>query len=237
LYIARAFGNAVGSSPLMSLKVTILTLQLVSTGIILLLSGSYWVAAAFNASLLLSGVGLGYMDVCVAPPLIAAFWAFQSRRNVLGTALFLIACLTKPQPLIVAPFIGIYLFEISNLRSCRDAVGSRLFWQLLILVAGTIAALSLLFGREPARSLWSDLRNPFLSGNALNLPWVAGFLYKLLFLSSLSRQAELTFWMPPSIYLIPIKIIFGIVFGTVIVRAMRSENTFKNCLLFSLLAS
>ncbi len=73
LYIARAFGNGVGVSPLMSFKVAILTFQLVSTGIILLLFGSYWVAGAFNASLLLSGVGLGYMDVCVAPPLIAAF--------------------------------------------------------------------------------------------------------------------------------------------------------------------
>jgi hypothetical protein len=94
LYMARAFGTAVGLSPLMSFKVTLLTYQLVSASIVLLLSRSYWVAAAFNASLLLSGIGLGYMDVCVAPPLIAAFWAFQSRRNVLGTALFLIASLT-----------------------------------------------------------------------------------------------------------------------------------------------
>ena len=73
LYIARAFCNTMGLSPLISFKVTILAFQLMSTGMILLLSGSYWVAGAFNASLLLSGVGLGYMDVCVAPPLIAAF--------------------------------------------------------------------------------------------------------------------------------------------------------------------
>jgi hypothetical protein len=125
LYIARSFGNAVGLSPLMSFKVMILTFQLVSTGIILLLSGGYWVAAALNASLLLSGVGLGYMDVCFAPPLILAFWAFQSRRNVLGTALFLIAGLIKWQPLIVAPFIGVYLFEISNLRSCLGVARCR----------------------------------------------------------------------------------------------------------------
>jgi hypothetical protein len=116
LYIARAFGNAVELSPPMSFKVTILTFQLASAGLILLLSGSYWVAAALNASLLLSGVGLGYMDVCVAPSLIAAFWAFQTRRNLLGTALYLIAYLTKWQPLIVAPFIGITCsrFRISD---------------------------------------------------------------------------------------------------------------------------
>ena len=254
LYIARAFGNMVGLSPLMGFKVTILAFQLVSAGIILLISGSYWVAAAFNASLLLSGVALGYMDVCVAPPLIAAFWAFRARRDVLGMALFLIACLIKWQPLIVAPFIGIYLFEISNLRSCRDAVGGRLFWQLVVLVAVTIALLSLIFGLAPARSLWHGMSHPFLSGNALNLPWVAEFFYKLLFPSSyrqlivelvekgrlsasygFSNQAELKVLMPPSIYLLPIKIIFWIGFGTVVIRAMRSEKTFKNCLLFSII--
>src|SRR5438874_1484036 len=99
LYIARVFGNTVALSPLMSFKAAILIFQLFSTGIMLVLSGSYWVAAAFNASLLLCGVGLGYMDVCVAPSLILAFWAFQSRRDLLGTAMFFVACLTKWQPL------------------------------------------------------------------------------------------------------------------------------------------
>jgi hypothetical protein len=123
LYLARAFGGTVGLSPFMSLKVALLTFQLISTALILLLSRNYWVAAAFNASLILSSVGLGYQDVWFAPPLIAAFWAFEAKHNVLGTAAFLIACLTKWQPLIVAPFLGVYLLEISNLRSCRDAVG------------------------------------------------------------------------------------------------------------------
>jgi hypothetical protein len=202
LYMARAFGTAVGLSPLMSFKVTLLTYQLVSASIVLLLSRSYWVAAAFNASLLLSGIGLGYMDVCVAPPLIAAFWAFQSRRNVLGTALFLIASLTKWQPLIVAPFIGVYLLEISNLRSCREAVGRRLFWQLVILVAVTIALLGVVFGFDPERSLWHNMNHPFLSGNALNLPWVGEFFYTLLSSSSASRQDELQALIPRSIGLV-----------------------------------
>jgi hypothetical protein len=234
LYIARAFGNTMGLSPLISFKVTILTFQLMSTGMILLLSGNYWVAAAFNASILLSGVALGYMDVCVAPPLIAAFWAFRERRNVLGTALFLIACLIKFQPLIVVPFIGVYLFEISNLRSCRGVVGRRLFWQLVILVAVTIAVFNLLFGVALARSLWRALNQSYLSGNALNLPWVGGFLYKVLFSSSFSMRAELIVVPPRSIYLLPFKIIFWSCYITVVIRAMRVEKTFRSCLLFSI---
>jgi hypothetical protein len=208
--------------------------QLISTGIILAISGSYWVAAALNATLLLSGVGLGYMDVCIAPPLIAAFWAYQAKRNVLGTALFLIASLTKWQPLIAAPFISVYLFEISDLRSCRDAVGRRLFWQLAILIAVTLGGLLIIFGSAPVLSLWYGMNYPFLSGRALNLPWIAGFFYKLLLFPSFSRQAELSFSMPPPIYLMPFKMMFLIVFITVIVLAIRSKKTFNNCLLFSI---
>ncbi len=109
LYCARAFGEAMGMPPLLSFKVSLLAFQLISAVLILMLSGSCWIAAAFNASLLLSGVGLGYMDVYLAPSLIAAFWAFRWRRNVSGAAFFLIACLTKWQPLIVAPFVAIHL--------------------------------------------------------------------------------------------------------------------------------
>ena len=235
LYIARALGDTVGLSPLGSFKVIILAFQLMSAGIILVLSGSYWVAAAFNASIFLSGVGLGYQDVWFAPPLILAFWAFRAGRDVLGTALFLIACLTKWQPLIVAPFIAVYLFDISNFRSCRDVLGRRLFWQLAILIAMTIALLLLIFGLSPVRSLWHGMNHPFWSGNALNLPWVGEFIYKLRFSSAFSRQDELPALMLPSIYLIPLKIGFWIVFIAIVIRAMRSKKTFKNCLLFSII--
>jgi len=44
-----------------------------------------------------------------------------------------------------------------------------------------------------------------------------------------------TYSTPPSIYLLPLKIIFWIVFATVVIRAMRTEKIFKNCLLFSIL--
>jgi hypothetical protein len=219
----------------MSFKVVILTFQLLSTGVILLLSGSYWVAAAFNASLLLCGVGLGYMDVCVAPFLILAFWAFKSRRDVLGTAMFLIACLTKWQPLILAPFIGVYLFEISSLRSCLNAIRRRLFWELIILVAVTLALVSRVFGLAPARALRNAMSDPFLSGNALNLPWIAGFFYKLLFPTAFVSKTELFPSQPGSMYLLLFKIFFAIIFIIILIRAMHVEKRFEYCILFSIL--
>jgi hypothetical protein len=236
LYVARTLGDAVGLPPGGSFKVAILIFQLISAGLILLISRDVWVAAAFNASILLSGVCLGYMDVCFAPGLIAAFWAFQSKRNVLGTTLFLIACLIKWQPLIVAPFIAVYLFQISNLRSLRGALDKLLFWQIISLIAMTIALLGLVFGLTPLRSLQNAVGHLYLSGNALNLPWIFGCLITLVLSPSFSIQAdEFPIVMAPSsLYLLPIKIMLCIVFGTLVVRAIRSDKTFQNCLLFSI---
>jgi hypothetical protein len=96
----------------------------------------------------------------------------------------------------------------------------------------TTALLILIFGLAPARSLWHGMNHPFWSGTALNLPWVGEFFYKLLFSPSFSRQDELPLLLPPSIYLLPLKIIFWILFITVVVQSMRREQTFKNCLPF-----
>jgi hypothetical protein len=98
----------------------------------------------------------------------------------------------------------------------------------------TIALLGVVFGLDPERSLWHNMNHPFLSGNALNLPWVGEFFYTLLSSSSLSRQDELQALIPRSTYLLPFKIIFWIVFATVVILAIRAEKTFKNCLLFSI---
>jgi hypothetical protein len=234
LYASRTLGDMVGLSPPMSIKIAILTFQLMATGLILLLSGSYWIAAAFNGSILLSAVGLGYMDACFAAPLIAAFWAFRARRDVLGTALFLLACLVKWQPLIVAPFIAIYLFRISNLRSLGGAFRTTLFLQLAVLVAAVFALLSLIFGLAPVRSLWHGINHPILSGTALNLPWIAGFLHELVFAPGFSIQAEARVLSLPAVYLLPFKAAFAVAFGAVVMRAIQAEKTLENCLLFSI---
>jgi hypothetical protein len=237
LYCARALGDAIGISALLSFKVSLLTFQLISAFLVLILSGSYWIAAAFNASLILSGVGLGYMDVYVAPSLIAAFWAFRWRRNVSGLAFFLIACLTKWQPLIVAPFVAIYLLGISNIRSIRDAVRTSLFRRLSALVGFTIALLGALFGLDPARSLWAGMNHPHISGYALNLPWIVGSISQLLFSPLVESNSELTYLMPRYRYLLPFKFVFAVTFVTIVFRAIRRIDSVENCLLFSIIGS
>jgi hypothetical protein len=237
LYVTRTLGDAGGLPPQDSIKVAILIFQLISAGLILVISRDFWVAAAFNSSILLSGVCLGYIDVFFVPWLIGAFWAFQLKRHVFGTALFLIACLTKWQPLIVVPFIAIYLFQISDFRSLRGALHKLLFWQLLMLVTVTIVLLSLVFGITPLpAALRTALAERAVSGYALNLPWIAGCLVTFVFSPSFSIQVDEfpIIYTGSVLYLLPSKIMFGIVFGTLVVRATRSDKTFQDCLLFSI---
>ena len=40
---------------------------------------------------------------------------------------------------------------------------------------------------------------------------------------------------PSAIYLLPVKIIFSIVFATIIISAIRADKTFNNCILFSII--
>src|SRR3954451_15537259 len=120
-------------------------------------------AAAFDGAILLSGLCLGYLDVCVAPWLILAFWAFRSKHDVLGTVFFLLACLIKWQPLIVAPFVAIYLFKISDLPSLRTALGRTLFWKLIIITGVAFGLLFLMFGITPLLSLRNAMGHLFLS--------------------------------------------------------------------------
>jgi hypothetical protein len=231
LYAARGVADLAGVAQVTSLKAAILAFQLASAGLVLLLSRSWWVAAAFNFSVLLAAVCLGYLDICFAPPLIAAYWAFQARRNVLGAAFFLLACLVKWQPLLVAPFLAIYLFRVSGLRSLPAAVRTSLFVQLALLAAVVLAPLALVFGLSPVRSLWHGMSLPILSGTALNVPWIAGYFYELMVTPGFAAHAEAKTISPPAAYLLFFKSVFAVLFAALLVRAMQAEKTFENCLL------
>jgi hypothetical protein len=236
LYLTRIFGDMIGLPQRGSIKVLVLTFQLLSAGLILFISRDVWTAAAFNTSILVFSVGLGYLDICLAPWLILAFWAFQSERHVLGTAFFLLACLIKWQPLIIAPFIAIYLLQISDVRSLWGSLTRSLFWKLVMIIGMTILAVTLLFGYTPLLSLKNAMGHLYLSGNALNMPWIAGCLLTLFPSPSFSiRVDEFPIILAPSsVYLIPVKMTFFVLFATLLVRAVRSEPSYQNCLLFSL---
>lgn len=124
-------------------------------------------------SLILNSVALGYIDVYFIPSLILSFWALKERKLVLFTIFFSIACLTKWQPIIIFPFIAIYLLNIRKVEEWKKIDIKRLLKNVLFPgIVITILTLSVYGVPAIYNALHNALNENFLSGNALNFNWI-----------------------------------------------------------------
>jgi uncharacterized membrane protein len=233
LYAARHLGELAGLTPFASFKLALFVFHWSSVALVLVLSGSLLLAAAFSASILLSGIGLGYMDICLAPWLIGAFWMIRSGRPVLGLGLFMVSVLVKWQPLIIAPFLLLHLLGISDLRSAWAAIGGVPFRRFLALAAAAAVLLGLAFGHWPVTAFLHAAAHPYLSGNAFNLPRLVGFVSQLLTDPAFAADSELSVTQPPAVLLLPFKTLFWFGYAAILFLAARSEKTLENGLLFA----
>jgi hypothetical protein len=229
--------DVIGISHFLALKFALLAFSFASTGMIWFLSRSIALAAAFQGATMLGASGLGYMDVVPAPFLIGALWAIRDDRPVLGFVLLLLSILLKWQPLIIAPFLLLHMLDISDLRSIGRAFFRPLTWRLGAALAVTALCVGAVFGTLPLQAFLWALRHPFLSGNTLNVPWVATFLVRLLFSPDFAIADEIAYVTSSPLRLLPFKLIFFALFTVVALRFMRLERTFSNCLLFSVLGA
>jgi hypothetical protein len=133
-------------------------------------------ATVMIAALTVNALGLGYLDVLYAVPLLLAFWALQQDRLALFSAFFAAACLIKWQPLVLAPLLVIFLL--------RSLVGERGSLQVRRLIAAVVPGLSvcvvvaLAFGVGPITSSIDEaLTNRVFSGTALNFGWLLTALH------------------------------------------------------------
>src|SRR5712671_3866152 len=106
--------DAFGITIFMALKCSLL-IFLIATG-----ASFYWfsrsliLTAALEFSLILNSVALGYLDIYFAPFLIAAFFCLQRGHFTIGVILFALSCSIKWQPLLLAPFICIYVMTAAG---------------------------------------------------------------------------------------------------------------------------
>ncbi len=124
------------------------------------------ITALVYASLVLSSILLGERDVLTAPPLLLMIAALKYRRWTLATLSLEAATLLKWQPLILLPFVLVYMFSHMAFRHWMKAVALPALLVILVTVA--------LFP-EALISLSTGLSHPFLSGNALNINWLATY--------------------------------------------------------------
>ena len=139
---------------------------------------AWWAAMAYwvNPAVLMITT-LGYVDVWMAIPAVAAVIAASSGRPWLSGALFTAAVMTKPQGLFVGPVVALALWnaggaETSVKRLCGGVAASAL-------VAAIIAAPVVAAGKTyyMLRSIAVLAGHNMLSALALNLWWIVSYLF------------------------------------------------------------
>lgn len=187
-------------------------------------------------SLVLNSVALGYLDIFLAPTLVLAFWSLRQKRLAWFSALYVASCLFKFQPLIIAPFLLIYLIVIARRESWQATLAG--FGRLVILP--TLAVLIpcfAFFGTEILKALVRAFTyHPQLSANATNFNWILTYLFHV-FVPA--KYGALIHGRPELIEDQPISILcrafFGVCYLWSLAQFARRNKTFENLLFFSIL--
>lgn len=209
----------------------------------------YWTrslrwAAAVHLGLLLNSAALGYLDVYFGVPFLLALLALRSGRHLPAGLCYGLACSFKWQPLIAGPSLLLYLALGGTER--HPAATLR---RTLLFGAGALAPLAAAFavvGFDLTASVAHAMSHGYLSGNALNLPWLAQAALHVIDPGSfgplargeavLSREAWLISTLEPWIVL-PFRLVFLSAFGLALLAFLRSRRSFEDFLASALLGS
>jgi Gpi18-like mannosyltransferase len=199
----------------------------------------FWITVILHLSLLLNSVALGYIDIFFAPSLILSIWALKERKLILLTIFYSIACLTKWQPIIIAPFLGMYILEIKHVRHWRQINVKRLIGHVLIpAVAIVIPTLSVFGVVAVLASLKHAATHDFLSGNALNFNWILTHWLRVFypgrFGGLIQGQARYIRTRSLRITFLP-RLLFFLSYISVMAAFLRRDKTFEEMINFSLM--
>src|SRR5206468_2264083 len=168
--------------------------------------------------------------------------AFLLQRGNLnfGFVLFAVSCLTKWQPLIIAPFVCLYV--LGNAKERAAAGTSQLKPQILpfALAAGIVALpLFLVFGWKIFDSLHRALTwHLFLSGNALNLSWLQTWALHLInpekYGALNNGEIEIFLTDDPAVVW-PEKFLFYLSYLCIFICFLGQKKTFERLIVYSIL--
>jgi len=193
-----------------------------------------------HISLLYNSVVLGHVDVYFAPFLILSLWALKERRLILFTCVFSIACLIKYQPLIIAPFIALYILNIKQITQWKQIDFRRILKHVVLPFIIIIVPTFAIFGLKPIliKSFYTGTHQGYLSANALNLNWIITHFLHVFnpdqFGPLIDGQATLIRSTPDQIRIGP-QLVFYLVFIITVLVFFKRDKSFENLVLFSLL--
>ena len=238
LYLVGGVSQALSISTFIGIKI-LLWVALLAT------AASFWawtrnmvLTALLYLMLLPDSMLLVTLDVCFLPGLLLALWALEKKRWALFSLLYSLVCLIKWQPLIIAPFIAIYLLQQWRIESFSSSWKN--FLTQAALPAGIIAALCFLIYGLPLLHAFSEATsNPYLSGNALNFHWVLTYASRVLNPGRFGGlQDGLIHYVTLQPHTMPVyllKGVFWLIYASVLYLYYRRAGDYSTFLRFSIL--
>jgi hypothetical protein len=232
----RTFHPA-GFTQFETIKLTILVFLLATALIFWIWTRNLIWTLVLYASLLMNSAALGYIDIFFAPSLVLALWMLKERRWGWFSVFYALSCLTKWQPVLIAPFIALYILNIQHPREWRQISLKNIL--LAILPAAVILGY-ILFQYKP-EYIWlafkASLSHEYLSGNALNFNWIQTHLIRVFqpeaFGGLNNSLAELITTTDQRYTLLP-RVLFYLTYLATLITFFLRKKTFKNLLVFSI---
>ncbi len=195
----------------------------------------------FYGAMLTSSLGLAYLDIYMALPLLLSIMCLKKNQPALFALFFSVACLVKYQPLIIAPFFAFYL-AIKHINKPFLTTSLQQFF-IKIVVPGLmpwIVAFTI-FGGALLLSLLGLSDGNWLSAQALNFNWI---LTRHLLQTGLAEayapgldpQIAMINTIPSHVSLWVNRLAWGIYLSTLLALIVDKKNLEK-LLLYSLLGS
>jgi Gpi18-like mannosyltransferase len=181
-------------------------------------------------ALILSSVALGYLDILFAPFLIASLFFLNRKQYFLSSVLYSLCCLVKFQPIIIAPFLFLYV---------ANADKKTLFTKIVVpAIAVTVFVVSV-FHIGFYHSIYIALtKQSALSYGAFNFPYVIQYFTQF-FRGVISFGERVRFENFIDVHSSPafllIKPFFFLVFFYILFLFFRKQKTFENLLIFSII--
>jgi len=173
--VAGLMGKPLGLSDFYAFKFSLFFFLLLSGLAVFLISRNILLTAIIYLAMTLNATAVGYTDIYMLPFIFAAFYYCQRNHLILFSTLFSLSAMFKFPPLIVAPFVALFLFYQCDKNLVKFFTHCVLPPIVIIAVLQFVVGFDML---QPFKLGVSGAR-PQLSGNAMNFNWLTTVILHL----------------------------------------------------------
>ena len=180
LFLSQEIFNHGAIGDRQAIKLFGLCLLFISYLISLKISNNFFLAFSMFIFFTLSAGAMGYLDVYFLPFLLLSLFSLWRNKILWFSFFYTLTIFIKWQPLILAPFLLIYIIKKINLESNYNK-RSRIVFNFVSPPIIIFAILCVLWGFTSIRdSFLSAASHNLLSANALNFNWIVTYLVEII---------------------------------------------------------